>query len=154
DATSATGYRVAIASVAQLKDAHNHPVDPSIVWQSDGFSRVSMIVATLAVPVMHDGLVGIRGDYSTTTNAESHTLLVEANAGTLTPHYADVDWRTSKPTRQGIILYPAVLVKPKTRYVVALQGIVGPDGQVAPAPAGFRKLRDKNVGDDTALAGI
>jgi hypothetical protein len=149
------GYHIAIADAAKVKDMHGHPVDPTTFWQADGFSRVSQIVATLGAPVAHDGLVGILDDYAGSTMPQSRTLLINATTGELIPHYVDVDSRPSKPTRQGIALYPAILLAPKTRYVVALQNIVGADGMPVPAPKGFQKLRDHQVGDDdAALKGI
>src|SRR5262245_57908478 len=63
DATSVTGYHIAIFDAAKIQDMHGHGIDPASFWQSDGFSRVSMIVATLGAPVVHDGLTGILDDY-------------------------------------------------------------------------------------------
>src|SRR5262245_38729505 len=78
-----SGHRVAISDAAKIKDMHGYPVDPSSFWQAAGFSRVSMIVATLGAPVVHDGLVGILDDYTPSTMPSSRTILVNATSGEL-----------------------------------------------------------------------
>jgi hypothetical protein len=137
------GQRVALADVAKIHDMHGHLIDPTTFWAADGFSRVPQIVATLDAPVVHDGLVGILDDYTPSTMPQNRTILIEAATGKLIPHYVDVDTRLSKPTRQGIIIYPAVLLAAKTRYIVALQNISGSSGGAVAAPPGFAALRDK-----------
>ena len=152
DAKMPSGFHIALQKVAEPKDNHNVPMDPFTQWQPDGFSKVPLIVATLQVPLSHDGLVGILDDFGMAATPQSRTILLEASSGKLLPHYVDIDTRESKPNRQPLIIYPANPLAARTRYIVALQNITTTDGQTAPAPAGFRKLRDKQV--DGSVTGI
>ena len=43
-------------------------------------------------------------------------------------------------------------LKAQTRYVVALHGVVGPDGSALATPEGFRRLRDGQTGGDPQLS--
>jgi hypothetical protein len=155
DSTMPSGFHITLAPVAQPKDLHANVMDPTKFWQPDGFSRVSMILATLQTPVTHDGLVGILDDYAMSQSPQSRTLIIDTTTGELVPHYVDIDPRSTKPAKQPIAIYPAIPLAPTRRYIVSLQGLVGADGRPAPAPEGFRKLRDKQVSeDDKALTGI
>jgi len=78
---------------------------------------------------------------------QSPTLIVDTKTGELVPHYTDLDGRADDPTRQAIVLHPLVSLSPDTRYVVALRNVKQPNGSLAPAAEGFRRLRDGVTGD-------
>jgi len=88
----------------------------------------------------------------------SATIILEADAGLLVPHYADLVDR-KEGTHTPIVLRTFAPLKPRTRYVVAVRGArlaafdgSGAAAELAPAPGGFRRLRDGGAQSDTALA--
>lgn len=68
------------------------------------------------------------------------------------PHFVDLDARARDLSRQAIILQPFVGLKERTRYVVLMKGVRTRSGELAPAPEGFRRVRDGVAGSDPALA--
>jgi hypothetical protein len=155
DATLPSGFRVETPGASKMKAGRGGSADPSEWRPMDGFSKMPPIVALLGGPVSTTGLSGLMDPPAATMAATSPTLLIDAATGALIPHFADVDPREEDPSKQALVIHPLVGLKEKTRYVVALHGVKGPDGTAAPAPEGFRRLRDKVTGDPelTALAG-
>jgi hypothetical protein len=155
DATLPSGKRLVIAASAipHVKET-NHAADPNAPWAPDGFSTLSPIVAIVGTPVSASGLTPLDSAPGDTTTASSRTLIIESGTGRLVPHYADLDPRATNPARQGIVLHPLAPLAPKTRYVVALQGILQPDGMPALPPEGFRRLRDEEASGDPALEAL
>lgn len=147
DSTLPSGFRVETSGAAKMKAGHGGSADPSEWRAMDGFSKMAPILALLGGPIATTGLTGAMDPPAVTMTAASPTLLIDASTGALIPHFADVDPREDDPTKQALVIHPLVGLKEKTRYVVALHGVKGPDGMPAPPPEGFRRLRDKVTGD-------
>jgi len=151
DASLPSGHRVQMPLSAALMDNEGYSADVTEWRPSDGFSRSAPIVAVLGVELSDAGLVGIFDDYADSAKATSRTLLIDADSGALVPHFVDLDGRATDPLRRAIVIRPMVPLDYETRYVVALQGLEQPAGKAAPAPEGFRRLRDAEVGEDPVL---
>lgn len=151
DDTMPTGFRVELSSEAKLVTDAGDSADVNDWKKTDGFSRTPPILAVLGQELSADGLVGIFDDYGATTSAASRTLILDAETGAFVPHFTDLDPRATDPLRQALILRPVVGLEERRRYIVALQGITGPDGKAVPAPEGFRRLLDGTTAQDPAL---
>lgn len=152
-----SGFRMEPTGAARLRTKSGRDADPSGFRRVDGASRLPVILALLPGEVSTEGLSDIFADPTApggTLTGESRTLLLHAETGEWVPHFVDLDVREPDPTRRAIVLRPLVLLEPKTRYVVALRGVVGRDGQALGAPEGFRRLRDRQAKGDPALEAL
>ncbi len=152
DSSLPSGRRVQMGRAAALLTKDGYSADINDFRPSDGFSIAPPIVAVLGKPLDDAGLVGIFDDYNQAARIDSPTLIIEADSGKLIPHFVDLDPRATDPTRRALVLRPMELLNWQTRYVVALQGLRGPDGERVPAPEGFRRIRDGEEGADPQLA--
>lgn len=151
DAAMPGGFRVEHNGSAKMLTADGYSADVNDWKPTDGFSRAPPILALLGAPVTDEGLVRIFDDRAATTKPESKTILLDTETGALVPHFVDLDGRAEDRTRQAIILRPEVVLEEQRRYVVALQGFTGDDGEPVPAPEGFRRLREGRGAEDPAL---
>jgi hypothetical protein len=152
DDSTATGFRIATEGAAV--EVSRGDGDIHRVFTFDGFSPIPTIVAVLPSEVAATGLVPLAGPAAASMVASSPTLLIDADTGALVPHYVDLDPRYIDPTRQAIVIHPLVALAERTRYVVALHGIVRPDGRPAAAAEGFRRLRDRQAEGEPALRSL
>ncbi len=159
DATSATGFRLALRGAARPVTAKGETADPHDVVEVDGASLVPTITAGLAGDIVHDGLPGVLDDPPLSARPDSGTVILDTSTGMLVPHYADVV-DAQDGTHTPITLRPFSPLSPRTRYVVAIQGahLAADAGSatppLAPAPEGFRRLRDGATAADPSLAAL
>ena len=152
DASTPSGKRVELSVVAKPLSSHGVSADVNEWMAADGFSMTPPIVAILGSQVRETELPGIFDDPEKTLNSLSPTLLVEAETGTLIPHFTDLDPRATDSLEQALIVRPIVGLDPETRYIVVMQGLRGEDGLLVSAPEGFRRIRDAGVGRDPVLS--
>ncbi|MCC6643968.1 MAG: hypothetical protein IT374_00130 [Polyangiaceae bacterium] len=82
----------------------------------------------------------------TTTKPDSPSILMDAETGELVPHWVDLDMSPRDDEERALIVRPAVRLKDKTRYIVALRRVVDVDGKaIEPTPA-WKALRDGTPG--------
>jgi len=157
DPTSATGFRLGLRGAARPVKPNGETADPHDVVAYDGASLVPTITAGLAGEIVHDGLPGVLDDPALSARADAGTVILDTSTGMLVPHYTDVVDKKDG-THTPITLRAFAPLKPRTRYVVAISGAhLAPaegstDTQLAPAPEGFRRLRDGVAAGDPALA--
>ncbi len=144
------GERVALRGEAIPKKTTGELADPTAAVPADGFSILATIVATLPSPIVREGLPSVLSDPNASMLKTSPSVLLEAESGLFVPHYVDVHDRASDEEHKPLVLRPITPLEPRTRYIVALQGVKTTDGTLAPPPEGFRRLRDRV--DDPAFA--
>lgn len=150
-----SGHRIELQGSAKILVASTgRSADPNEGRVFDGFSMLPSIVALLASPASSEGLANLLDAPGDTLTPAARTLIVEAETGVLVAHYADLDPRSEDPARAAIVLHPLAPLSPKTRYVVALQGILQTDGSPATPPEGFRRLRDREAKGAAALEAL
>lgn len=142
DASQPSGFRVAPSGAGRLSGKRGEAADPTDFRPMDGFSKQPPILALLGSPVAVTGLVTVLDPPENSTKQDSRTTLLEADTGTPVPHFTDVDPRPDDDAEKALVLHPHVQLKPKTRYVVAVHGVVGPDGKPSLPGEGFRRMRD------------
>jgi hypothetical protein len=152
DATTATGFRIALHGAAQPRTIKGAVADPHEVYASDGYSTASTLVATLPGPIVRDGLPGVFDDPSVSASAESGSVILRADTGELVAHYVDVRDNVAEGAPRPIELRAIAPLVPRTRYVVALSGVKLEGGAKAAAAEGFRRLRDHE--HDPAVDGL
>lgn len=146
-----SGARVEIAGLARLETDSGETATLGDWRPADGASRLAMPTATLGVALKKEGVVGYFDDPERTLRPDSRTLVIEARTGRFIPHFTDLDPRAEAPERQAIIVHPLGPLEARTRYVVALQRLESEEGGTAPAPEGFRRLRDGEAAGDKVL---
>ncbi|MBN2361124.1 MAG: hypothetical protein JXR83_16835 [Deltaproteobacteria bacterium] len=151
DQSLPSGFSVQHTRAAGLVDKDGYSADVNDWRPVDGFSRVPPIVAVLGTAMSDQGLVGLFGDFGATLRSDSRTVVLDATAVEYVAHFVDLDPREDDPVRRALVMRPMSQLKERHRYIVALQGVQTTDGQTAPAPEGFRRLRDANVGEDPVL---
>lgn len=152
DATMPSGHRVVTRGAAKLVNDDGVSADVTEWRPIDGYSRVPVIAAVLPGDVTAQGFPRYLDPLAASQTAASPTILLDTSTGELVPHYADVDPHADGPGAQAIVLHPLVVLKPSTRYVVALHGVRGSDGATSPPGEGFRRLRDKSAKEPALVA--
>ncbi|MCS6898699.1 MAG: hypothetical protein NZX77_02875 [Polyangiaceae bacterium] len=143
DAAMPSGVRYAPSGAGKLLNDNGLSADVGDWMPIDGASKTPTLMTLLGSPVSMEGLVGILDPYDRSATLDSPTLLIEADTGVLIPHFVDVDIREPQPERRALVITPLVGLKEKTRYIAAIRRVKGPDGSLAKAAEGFRRLRDR-----------
>jgi hypothetical protein len=154
DPSMPSGFRLHHEDASKLYTDEGWSADINDFLPMDGASRVPNIVALLGVEVRDEGLTHIFDDPEGTQLPSSRTLLLDAETGLPVAHFVDLDPRASAPDRQALVFHPLLRLREQHRYVVVLQGLIGRDGAPAPAPEGYRRLRDGLGAHDPALAAL
>lgn len=152
DSSMPSGRRVEITGKAELQTSEGRNGDITDFIAQDGFSRTAPIVWTFGVGVDAESLPDISADPAATTAAGAPIALIRASDGARVPFFVDIDVRATDPSRQALTMRPLIQLDEDARYVVAISGVVGVDGDI-PVPEGFRRLREgaAAVGDDPIL---
>lgn len=116
-------------------------LDPAPLAKRDGFSPATPIIAYFPTPLDDKGLPGPR-NLEDSTKPQSPVQLFRFDTGERVPLTAELDRNAGDGERQGLVIYPALRLQPRTRYVVALSGLYGRDGQLVPPLSGFAAVRD------------
>src|SRR5690606_34495844 len=141
-----SGPRVVLTGGAKPRKTTGEAADIHDVVAMDGFSLVPTIVATLPSHVTREGLPGLLDDPNASATPASATVVLDVEAGAFVPHYTDKIDRGVDPRHEPLVLRTFAPLQPKRRYVVALQGVrLAEGGGFAPAPEGFRRLRDREA---------
>lgn len=124
-------------------------------WRKvDGYSRTPVIMAILGYSLSTDNFIGVFDDYGESVRPESPTWILDAVTGNFVPHFVELDARADQPERQAVLLHPMQPLQASRRYIVSLHGLMRTNGAPAPAPEGFRRLRDGEYANDAELAKI
>lgn len=152
DPTTVTGKRVAFPRDAMPTNRVGVHIDPKEHNTFDGFSPGPILLA--AFP---QGVDLIASDVPTIENMprgaeeDSPTVLIDAESGVRIPHFAELDLQAASPSRQAFMIRPGYRLEEGHRYLVAIRGLVAPDGAPIEPSRAFRILRD---GDETPVRAI
>ena len=119
-------------------------VPPDLYKDSDGFSAgqgpMSHMLGATATGLATTDTI------PSTLSPDSPTILLDADSGTLIPHWVDIDMSVKHDEERAIIVRPAVRLKDKTRYIVAIRHVVDDSGAALPPTDAFKALRDGTPG--------
>jgi len=170
DASTATGKRFNIPD-SGLPDLVGPPLTAAPYNQRDGFSPTAQILMHFpqgvdpelsdASRLLEAGCCGqpagppwidTRTYTGRSLDADSPTLLLDADTGEQIIHWIERDARAEgMPTRQSLVMRPAVSLVPGKRYIVAVRDLIASDGSPVRAEYPFAALRD---GMPTTLASL
>lgn len=123
-----------------------YPIDPLIIADRDGFSYGSGLITFM--PGAQNANLANPNTIADSMGADSPTVLIEAETGARVPHWVDLDFSASNdgangtPDEKAFIVRPARLLKPNTRYIVAIRHVKDANGADLPASQRFMELRD------------
>ena len=143
DSSTETKVRVDIPKGALPKNFDDIELSPDIFNKQDGFSYAAPMIASFPTGVDGSNLVDNRNIGMSITDA-SPTVVIDMSTGELVPHFAELDAAAaSMPEAQALYIRPAKLLKPATRYVVAIKSTLkAKDGGPLPINDGFQAILD------------
>lgn len=124
DADTPTGKRVNLGATT-LPATRWGDVDPSKWNEQDGWSTISPLVFKLNEDIEEADLVP-HWNIGASLSFNSTTLLIDAETGDLVPHFTERDAYDPDyglPVVPTLVMQPAVPLKHKTRYIVAVRGL-------------------------------
>jgi hypothetical protein len=146
DATTATGWRVALGPTTLPVNENDQQPDPWIWNERDGWSPLTPMMAHF--PGLDVGPLPGHATIDASLLADSPTVLVDVDTGERMPHWAELDMSQDVEDERMLILHPAVPLRYGHRYAVGLRGLRDTAGaDIAPSPA-FLALRDGGDSDD------
>jgi hypothetical protein len=135
------GGHVAFGKNTLPKIRGGDPIDPKSWADSDGFSA-GQAPFTYLPGATATGLVS-QDEIERSITTDSPTVLMNAETGELMPHFAEIDMSTFHEDDRALILRPAVRLRDRTRYIVAVRHVVDAGGLAIAPSAAFRALRDR-----------
>ncbi len=153
DSSTKTGLRVALPAAALPPNQVGKPYDTTRLDMLDGFSPATAIVVNLKARVDESKLPPA-ADIARSIDPTSTVQILRFDTGERVPLFAEVDHNVMNADEDQVLLvHPAVRLRPATRYVVALRGLVDTGGQpihVAP----FDAAVSGNLPSGSRLAGL
>jgi hypothetical protein len=155
--------------IAKLIVGNPVPLDPAPFNTHDGFSPTVQILMHFpgGVDVEASGASRLLPETRTfdlrSLDRDSPTVLLDADTGERIPHFIENDFRATPEyqdrqffggdflDQQATILRPGRSLTPGHRYIVAVRGLVHPDGSAVEAEPVFAALRDRRPSDVPAV---
>ncbi len=151
DATSRTGYRLALDNAAMPVNADGIVLDSAVFNRWDGFSPSAHIVVAFETGVSGANLPPPDAPEQSLA-ADSPIVLLDMDRMERAPFFAEIDQNVVEPTQRTLIIRPLVRLKPATRYAVALRkSLRALDGGELPSPPAFLAMRDGGSSDHPRL---
>jgi hypothetical protein len=156
DPSTPTGKHVAFGKTTLPRAGSGPPgtgaqTNPAVWTLADGFST-GVGPLTYLPGATVTGLANPDNIAASILVASSPTILIEADTGTLVPHWAELDESTTQDDHRAFLIRPAVRLKNSTRYIVAIRNVVDATGAaIAPSPV-FQALRDGTASNDPSVA--
>ena len=154
DPTSVTGIRVDLTDAALPISSLGAQLDPTPYNRRDGFSNVATLLAHFPTTKIDDSSLPSPNQTRRSLEKSSSVQLLEFATGLRTPLFAELDANADPKhgDKQALIIQPVERLRPKTRYIVVIQGLRSKLGQAIEPLSGFRKLRDSQTDPRSSLA--
>ena len=153
DATSPTGFRMALGETTLPENSQGHHADPS-AWNEwlDGYGVGTPIMVHF--PGIDVSKLPTEVDPAGSLDPDGPIALLAVDSeglATRQPFFCELDLTAQDSANTTLYLRPLVILDEATRYVVAMRNLVDEDGlPIEPSPA-FEALRDQTT-DGTYLA--
>jgi hypothetical protein len=154
DASSKTGYRLALTADAMPTNVDGVNVVPGPWNRWDGFSPAGPILAAFPTGVSNDNLPPY-ADPDKSLAADSPIVLLDYDTGERAPFFAEVDANITTAANADLIIRPLVRLKGGGHYIVAIRKAVkAADGSELPISPAFAALRDGKSFDHPLFAAL
>ena len=151
-ATTPTGVRLNLPAAGMPEQVGlsgvRHRLSPEPYRVVDGFSPTVQVLmhfpggVDLAQSNASRLLTDRRGPDARSLDADSPTVLIDAQTGEHILHWLENDARATNPDRVLTFLRPGKSLTPGRRYIVAVRSLAHADGSAVAPEAAFRALRD------------
>ena len=142
DASTPTKRRVEFPAGALPKNFDNIEIDPKLYADQDGWSYSAPMIAAFESGVDGSNLMDMKHVADSVTDA-SPTVVLDMSTGELVHHFAELDANSDDSSRQALYIRPIKLLKPGTRYAVAIKKTLkAKDGGELPISEGFQAILD------------
>ncbi len=138
-----------------MQGTHAVPATPYL--SLDGFSPTVQILMHFpgGVDVVKSNasrlLAATRTYDLSSLDADSPTVLLDADTGERILHFVELDARAATPDRQVLFLRPGKSLTPGRHYIVAARNLLHPDGSAVEPEPPFAVLRDNRPTDIDAI---
>ncbi len=155
-ADTPTGFYLKFPEVG-MPLQNGRPVSPQPLEALDGFSPLVQVLMHFpggVDPVRSNAsrlLPETRTCGTRSLDADSPTVLLDADTGERILHFIEPDARAADPARRILFLRPGRSLTPGHRYIVAVRNLVHADGTPVQPEAPFAVLRD---GRPTSIAAV
>lgn len=140
DASTATGYRLALPVSAMPVNIDGIAVDPAPFNRWDGFSPSGPIIAAFEGGVSATGLPPY-DDIAKSVAADSPIVLLDLDTMERAPFFAEIDMNAIDDAHRALIIRPMVRLQPKHHYGVAIRkAVLGAGGGPLPIAPAFADL--------------
>lgn len=154
DASRKTGYRLQFGKTTLPPAGSGTGVDPKPYARLDGYSIGTSLL--MQWPHLDTANLADEGHVEKSVLPDAAIVWLEIGSdGKVArhiPYFAELDGQEPDPALKTLYVRPGVILKPATRYVVAVRGLKAKDGKVLAASPAFLALRDgKTAGTILAL---
>jgi hypothetical protein len=152
DPKTETKRRLAIPPGALPKNFDGIEVNGENYADQDGFSYAAPMMIAFETGVDGSALMNAK-QIEMSVTAASPTVLVDMSTGELVHHFAELDAREpDKIASQALYIRPAAMLKPATRYAVAIKKTLkAKDGGELPISEGFQAILSNTTTSHTLL---
>lgn len=144
DAKRKTGYTLAFGAKSLPKDSADQQIRPDEYRQLDGFSVGTPLL--MKWPDLDAAGLPSEASLANSLDAKANVALLELDAAgkvvRALPWFAELDLNEPVEAERTLIVRPAELLRPATRYVVGVRGLKTKDGKALTPSAAFAQLRD------------
>lgn len=151
DPATITGKRVSFGETTLPEYSAGGRVDRALWDASDGFSPGQPILTHLPGATVTGLASSI--DIERSLDADSPTVLLDAETGERVPHFAELDVSviSEEAAEHTFMIRPAVRLADDRRYLVAIRGVVDDSGAALPPTPVFQALRDDTASCDPSV---
>lgn len=147
DPTRATGHTLTFGPSTLPPNNNGVHIDPAPYRRLDGYGLSAPAIALF--PNVDASRLANEYTVSKSMAADAEVLLFESTESGLAriPYFVDHDLQTDDPAKRALIVRPAVVLKPSTRYVVAFRNLKDTDGDpIGRSPAFDAVVRGETEG--------
>lgn len=153
DPSRKTGYTLAFGATTLPKDVNDHQMRPDEYRQLDGYSVGTPLL--LHWPNLDATALPGEASIAASLDPQAKIVLLELDAAgkvaRAVPWFAELDANEPVAAQRTLVVHPAEILKPATRYVVGVRGLQTSDGKAIAPSAAFAQLRDgKSAGTANA----
>ncbi len=146
-----TGFTLSFAETSLPANADGTHVEPAPYRRLDGYGLGSSMIALFP----NVDASGLPNEYEVedSLDEDAQVLVFEDTGDGLEriPYWVDHDLQVNDPALRSLIVHPAVVLKPATRYVTVFRNLQTTGGDSIPRSDAFQRLLDEDTEGDAEL---